>query len=79
MTQFAEQVRIRLISQLIKGISRVLQKLPKYFNDNHFHIYSTNITRIVFKSWLHINGLETVISSSGSSLQFCHKLPDVFE
>ena len=31
MTQFADQVRIRLISQLIKGISIFLQKLLKYF------------------------------------------------
>ena len=27
-----DQVRIRLISQLINGIARVLQKLLKYFN-----------------------------------------------
>ena len=30
--QFADQVRIRLISQLINDISRVLQRLLKYFN-----------------------------------------------
>ena len=30
--QSVEQVRIRLISRLINGISRVLQKLLKYFN-----------------------------------------------
>ena len=30
--QFSDQVRIRLISQLSKGSSRVLQKLHKYFN-----------------------------------------------
>ena len=30
--QFSDQVRIRLISQLSKGTSRVLQKLLKYFN-----------------------------------------------
>ena len=30
--QSSDQVRMRLISQLIKGISRVLQKLLKYFN-----------------------------------------------
>ena len=33
VTQSAEEVRMRLISQLIKGISRVLQRLLKYFND----------------------------------------------
>ena len=32
ITQFADQVRMRLISQLINDISRVLQKLLKYFN-----------------------------------------------
>ena len=32
MTQLSEQVRIRFTSQLIKGISRLLQKLLKYFN-----------------------------------------------
>ena len=32
ITQVDEQVRMRLVSQLIKGISRVLQKLLKYFN-----------------------------------------------
>ena len=31
MTQFADQVSIRFISQLIKGISRVLQQVLKYF------------------------------------------------
>ena len=32
ITQFSDQVKIRLTSQLIKGISKVLQKLVKYFN-----------------------------------------------
>ena len=32
MTQFADQVKIRLTSQLIKYISRFLHKLLKYFN-----------------------------------------------
>ena len=31
ITQSTDQVRIRLLSQLIKQISRVLQKLLKYF------------------------------------------------
>ena len=30
--QFSDQVRMRLASQLITGISRVLQELLKYFN-----------------------------------------------
>ena len=32
ITQFADQAKIRLISQLINGISRVLQKLIKCLN-----------------------------------------------
>ena len=32
VTQSVNQVKIRLISQLIKGISRVLQNLLKFFN-----------------------------------------------
>ena len=32
ITQSVDQVKIRLISQLIKGISRILQILIKYFN-----------------------------------------------
>ena len=32
ITQFSEQVKIRFISQLINGISSVLEKLLKYFN-----------------------------------------------
>ena len=31
-TQLDDHVKIRLTSQLIKGISKVLQKLLKYFN-----------------------------------------------
>ena len=33
MTQADDYFRIRLISRLISGTSRVLQKLIKYFND----------------------------------------------
>ena len=32
--KFTDHVRMRLISQLINGISRVIQKLLKYFNDS---------------------------------------------
>ena len=32
MIQLADQVKMKLISKLIKSISRVLQKLLKYFN-----------------------------------------------
>ena len=32
ITQVDDHVKMRLTSQLINGISRVLQKLPKFFN-----------------------------------------------
>ena len=32
-THLSDQVKMRLSSQIIKGISRVFQKLLKYFND----------------------------------------------
>ena len=32
MTQSADQLKKRLISQFIKGISKVVQKILKYFN-----------------------------------------------
>ena len=32
MTQVDDHVRMRLVSQVIKGISKVFQKLIKYFN-----------------------------------------------
>ena len=41
MTHVDDQVKMRLISQLIKGISRVLQKLLKYFD------YTTILTSFV--------------------------------
>ena len=37
--QFSGQVKMRLISQLIHGISRVLQKSRKYFNGNAISIF----------------------------------------
>ena len=33
MTQFVDQVKIRLISKVIKGISEILQKLLRFIND----------------------------------------------
>ena len=32
MTQFSDKISMKFISQLISGISSVLQKLSKYFN-----------------------------------------------
>ena len=52
MTQFADQVKIRLISKLIKGISRVPQKSLKYFNGTAiltpFVVLAAGVFRAVF-------------------------------
>ena len=36
ITPFSDQVRMRLILQLIKGVSRVIQNLLKYLNGTIF-------------------------------------------
>ena len=58
---------MRLISQLIKGISRVLQKLLKYFNgtiiSTSFVLPSAGVFPIIFI--LDLNDLEAVKLSFG--------------
>ena len=79
--QFADQVRIKLISHLIKGISRVLQKLLKYLNGTAIStssvLTSTGVLPVIFA--LNLNDSESAMVAFGSSLQYCHKLPNVFE
>ena len=71
----------RLTSQLINGISRVLQKLLKYFNDTiiltSFVLPLAGVFPVIFT--LDFNDLELVQLSFGSSLLYFHKLPNVFE
>ena len=68
ITQFADQVRIRLISQLIKGISRVLQKLLSYFNGTAIFAFILPALLVLFKNFdLNLNDLESVISLSFGS------------
>ena len=71
MTHIADLVRIRPISQLIRDISRVLQKLLKFFN-------GTVITAPLMPSLLvlsnnldlSLNASESPIGYLGSSLQY---------
>ena len=80
MTQFADQIRIRLISQLIKRISIVLQKLRKYFNEISIFTFIVSALLVLFKDLdLNLNDSESVIEVSGSSLQNWYKLLDYFE
>ena len=92
MTQFADHVKISSTSQLIKGISKVVQKLLKYFNGT---IISTSCILPSSQVWPVIFVLKlnesvalaplksTIFLSSFTaviSLQhYYHKLPDVFE
>ena len=70
-----------LSSQLINGISRVLQKLLKYFNGTiiltFFVLPVAGVFPVTFI--LDLSDSDYVMLSFGSSLQYCHKLPDVFE
>ena len=88
ITHFAELVKMRLVSQLINGISVVLQKLFKYFNGTIIwtaFVPSSPVEPATFC----FNLDETVLPrnltgalalfKTGSYLWYCHKLPDVFE
>ena len=76
ITQSSNQVRSRLISQLIKGISRVFQKWIKYFNLKVISKFPVPSLSTLFANVdLNLNDLKSVISlSSGSFLQYCNKL-----
>ena len=65
MTHFADLVRMRLISQLIRDISRVLQKLLKCIDGTDIFAFI-----ILSKSLdLNFNNSEPVIESLDSCLQ----------
>ena len=65
ITQSADQVRMRLNSQLIKYISRVLQKLLKYFNDTAILTFvvlsSAGMFSVIFI--LDLNDSEVVVTA----------------
>ena len=81
ITQAGDHVKIRLTSQLINGISRVLQKLLKYFNgtiiSTSFVLPAAGVFPVIFI--LDLNDSDCVMLLFGSSLWYYHKLPDVFE
>ena len=60
---------MRLISKLIKGISRILQKLPKYFNgtaiSTPFVLPSAGVFPVIFT--LDSNNTESVIAALSAS------------
>ena len=80
ITQVDDHVKSSLTSELIKGISRVLQKLLKYFSGTiiltSFSLLSSGVFPVILI--LDLNDLESARLSSGSSLKYCHKFPHVF-
>ena len=68
--EFYDKVKIRLISQLINGISRALQKLLKYFNSTiistSFVLPPAGVLPVIFT--LDLNDSESAKLSFGSSL-----------
>ena len=80
MTHIADLVRIRPISQLIRGISRVLQKLLKSFDGTVITAPVMPSLLVLFNNLdLSLNASESPIGYLGSSMQNWFKVPDVFE
>ena len=71
----------KLTSQLINDISRVLQKLLKNFNgtiiSTSFVLPGAGVFPVI--SILDLNDSDCTMLSFVSSLEYCHKLPHVFE
>ena len=78
LLQFVDQLKI--ISQLISGISRVLWKVLKYFNGTDISTFTVPVPSVLFKElYLNWNESESAVLLSCSSLQYGRKLPDVFQ
>ena len=90
ITKFPDHVKISSTSQLIKGISRVLQKLLKYFSGTIISTFSMSPSSLVLPIIFDLKLSESVslaplkitipllLFTAGISLQYCHILPDVF-
>ena len=67
VTLFADEVKKKLISQLITGVSTVLQRLLKYFNgaavSKSLVIMSSEVFPVIFT--LNLNSSESVIVGFG--------------
>ena len=80
ITQSTDHIKRRLTSQFINGISRVFQKLLKFFNgtinSTPFVFPSAAVILVIFT--VDLNDSESVKLLLGSSLQCSHRLPDIF-
>ena len=91
ITKFADKIKIRLTLQLIKDISRALQKLLQYFNGNIIStlFISPSSSILPAISYLKLNEsvalaplkstIAPLLFTAAMSLQYSHNLPDVFE
>ena len=76
ITKPALKVSIKPIPYLISGISRVLQKLLKYFNFTNFLLLAIIfVFPVIFI--LNLNDSKNFLLSFGSFQWYFHKLPDV--
>ena len=69
ITQFADQVNIRFTSQLISNISRVFQKLQKYFDEttiSRFFVPFSSVSSFIFS--LKLNGSAAFLSGNSTKL-----------
>ena len=65
---------------MIKDIPRVLQKLLKYFNGTAIFAFIIPALLVLSQNFdLNLNGSDSVKTLFGSSLQYYHKRPNVFE
>ena len=56
------QVKIRLIWQLIRNISRVLQKIVKYHNGTAISVFTVPLLSVLIKNLdLSLSGIESVM------------------
>ena len=82
MIKLDEKVKIRLITQFMKG-KRVTQKLLNYFNGTA--IFTSIVPALLVLPnifYLNLNDSDSAIAAlpkDGLFLQYCHKLPHDFE
>ena len=74
-------VKIRFISQLISDISRVLENYQCILNGTAISTFTVLVLPVLFVNLdLSLNDSKSDMpSSTGASLQYWHKLCDVFE
>ena len=63
MAQFGDQVKMRFIVQLVKGISRVFEMLLKYFDGISLVFLAAEVLPVILA--LNLNDPESVVSSFG--------------